>query len=92
MVLLRQHELGNVLHYWNADAKRLHITLSPLPYKVSATQYLHLIHKLQSKQRKVFTLQNTAYEAYKATMTIYSSLSPHNVYDVNKLKLQKVGE
>ncbi|KAG5471318.1 hypothetical protein LSCM1_01397 [Leishmania martiniquensis] len=92
LLLLRPNEVAGVLRRLRHDgAKRYRLEFRELGTQVSG-RYLLVGEKLKSMNKKLFALQNAAYSAYKATMRVYSTIGPRDVYDETKVNLEKVAE
>lgn len=92
LVFLRKNELKAALVYLNRSAKRLNIVFDQLPHLPSATCYFLSVQKMRSLNKKQFSVQNAAYAAYRATMLLYSSIGPSDVYNEQCVDLARVGE
>lgn len=75
-----------------AGASRFNITFAPLQATSVASSSVASVQKLSSLHRKVFAIQQQAYDAFRATAQVYSRLQPKQVYDVTKVNLQKMAE
>lgn len=92
-LLLRRSEVDTaVTRYLQPTGVRHALQYTPLTKPPPITRFNFVIEKLRSMHRKVFAVQNAAYHAYKATMTVYATLGPRDVYDETKVDLQKVCE
>ena len=58
----------------------------------NTTQMLVSLGKMRSLLKKVFTLNQKAFEAYRSLMQIYTRLHPTSVYNVKNLDLAKVAQ
>ena len=48
------------------------------------------IKKLSTLHKRIFAIQNRAYEGYRSLMQVYSRLRPKSVFDVDELNLPRV--
>ncbi|KPA78953.1 hypothetical protein ABB37_06017 [Leptomonas pyrrhocoris] len=92
LLLLRPNEVRGALGRLRNDAAvRYRLDYHELPNKTGG-RYLFIGEKLKSLNKKLFAIQNAAYGAYKATMRVYSTIGPRDVYDETKVALEKVAE
>jgi hypothetical protein len=91
IVFFNSNEVGAGVPLLRATGQRYNIQFSELSPPRGPTVVLTL-GKMSSLQAKLFTIQQEAYEAYRASMNVYARLQPTTVYDVQKVSLQKVAE
>ena len=91
IIFMNSNEVAGAVPLLKATGQRFNLTLTQLSPPRAATVLL-TINKMASLHAKVFTIQQEAYEAYRATMQIYSRLQPTSVYDVAQVNLQSIGE
>lgn len=92
LLLLRPNEIKGLMKLIKGPgAARYAIEYRELPSR-SEGRYRLIGEKLKSLNKKLFTIQNAAYHAYKATMTAYCTIGPRAVYNEEKVNLDKVAE
>lgn len=89
-ILFRPTEVKPALKHLRATGARFALEYLPLEKPPSLTRFLFVADTIRSMHRTLFQIQNAAYNAYKATMTVYCTLKPRDVYDEEKLDLKKV--
>lgn len=89
-ILFRPSEVNPALKHLRATGARFALEYIPLAKPPSLTRFLFIAEKIRSFHRTLFQIQNAAYNAYKATMTVYCTIKPRDVYDEEKLDLKKV--
>jgi hypothetical protein len=72
-----------------AAAQRLEVVNLPAP---SAVPMALSLSRLKSLHKKIFVIQNKAFEAYRSTMQVYSRLTPKDVYSTETVPLDLVAE
>lgn len=92
LVLLRPCEVKAALKHLSSTGERHSLTYAPLAKPPPLTRFLFVADKIRSMHRKLFAIQNAAYHAYKATMTVYCTLGPRDVYNEANLDLVKVAQ
>lgn len=92
LLLFRPNEVAGALRHLRRDgASRYRLEFRELGPRAGGRYFL-IGEKLKSMNKKLFPVQNAAYDAYKATMRTYSTIGPRDVYDETKVSLEKVAE
>ncbi|KAG5497569.1 hypothetical protein JKF63_03833 [Porcisia hertigi] len=92
LLLLRPNEVtGALRHLRQEGASRYRLEFRELNAQAGGRHHL-VGEKLKSMNKKLFAVQNAAYYAYKATMRVYSTIGPRDVYDETRVNLEKVAE
>lgn len=92
MVLLRKNEVERgILDVLNNASKNvdiggaaIHFSTSPAP---SATTALLSFQRMKGLQKKLFVVAQRAFEAFRASMHVYSRLRPAEIFNVKQLNL-----
>lgn len=92
LVLFRPCEVKPALEHLRRTGARHSLVYTPLAKPPPLTRFLFVAEKIRSMHRKLFAIQNAAYHAYKATMTVYCTLGPRDVYNEANLDLVKVAQ
>ncbi|CCW65885.1 unnamed protein product [Phytomonas sp. EM1] len=92
LLLLRPNEVKGMLRHLRLTGEALNLTYTPLAHRPSQASYRLAAEKLKSLNKKLFPIQNSAFQAYKTTMKAYSGVGPRDVYDEKQLNLEKVAE
>lgn len=91
-ILFRPSEVKPALQHLRTTGTRHALEFIPLAKLFSFARFLFVADKIRTFHRTLFHIQNAAYHAYKATMTVYCTLKPRDVYDEKRLELKKVAE
>lgn len=88
-ILLRSNEQKPATALLSRTGTRLNISYARLTPAPPLLRFLFIAEKIRSMNKKLFHIQNAAYHAYKATMTVYCTIGPREVYNEKTLNLQK---
>ncbi|CCW71984.1 unnamed protein product, partial [Phytomonas sp. Hart1] len=91
-VLPRPNEVKGMLRHLRLTERTFNLTYTPLAHRPSQVSYHFAAEKLKSLNKKLFSIQNLAFLAYKTTMQAYSAIGPRDVYDESQLNLEKAAE
>lgn len=89
-ILFRPAEVKAALQHLSVTGVRHALEYVPFAKPPSLNRFIFVAEKIRTFHRKLFHIQNAAYHAYKATMTVYCTLKPRDVYDEKKLELRNV--
>lgn len=90
LLLFRPNEVHGALARLRHDGNaRYALSFHELPSRAGG-RFLFIGEKLKSLNKRLFAIQNAAYNAYRATMRVYSTVGPRDVYDETRVALEAV--
>lgn len=92
ILFVLRNELDELRTILTASGARFAITYTSSPAPAAGNSSLLAAQKLKSLVKKMFVLNNKAYEAYRGLMQVYARLTPKIVYNVKEVNLQAAAE